>query len=76
MHVFLLSRAMLTGDEINRVNSFAAVRRTGLCSKYINHLLILVADSEAGVVFSSIVHGGGKRRAFGITWQPVVARAR
>ena len=28
------------------------------------------------VVFSSIAHGGGKRRAFGITWQPVVARAR
>jgi len=67
---------MLTGDEINRVNRFAAVRRPGSSSKFMDHLLILVADSEADVVFSSIAHGGRKRRAFGITWQPVVALAR
>jgi hypothetical protein len=36
-------------------------------------LAVVVADNEAGVVFSPIVHGGGKRRAFGITGQPVVA---
>jgi hypothetical protein len=83
VRVFLLSctmfnftPAMLTGDEINRVNRFAAARRPGSSSKYIDHLLILVADSEAGVVVSSITNGGGKRRAFGISWQPVAARAR
>jgi hypothetical protein len=31
---------------------------------------LVVADDEVGVVFSPIVHGIGKRRAFGITWQP------
>ena len=33
-------------------------------------LAVVVADSQAGVVFSSIAHGSEKPQAFGITWQP------
>jgi hypothetical protein len=36
---------------------------------------LLSRTVNQAVVFSSIAHGGGNRRAFGTAWQPVVARA-
>jgi hypothetical protein len=39
-------------------------------------LAAVVADNKAGVVFSPSVQGGGRRRSFGIAWQPMVTGAR
>ena len=44
----------------SRVSRFDTVRRPGSSSKYIGeHLLVLAADNEAGLVFSPIVQGAG-----------------